>query len=504
MAHVVRALYWIVLAGAVFCIPVQARTTAVTLPPGFAPHGAPGGVLAGSNVVYLDPRGGVYDFRLRIVSASGEDRPLAHLGKPTNTVVLAGSPALLVILRAFGSQTGSYTGAELLAGPPAGRFARVSACARPSLPGAHGSAPAFAVDGDTVAYVDDACRGQSAPLQLIVQSLTADAPPPRSFELPGDARVSHMAIVGPYVAYHLSSARGEEIVEDDWQTGAEVADVPDGGSLPCDSAGPPNLTVYKFCGLALQPDGKLARLLGSFAFHPGGSSRYDQAQDVDACQGAIDWRSPGDPTWRRVTSSACTAQPIRMAGDRILFAPSGSIEPLDVVDLQGNVRPLGQVQEIYGFDGQHVLVDEASCWTMSIVSQSVLGDDPPLPFIYGNRCPMRWSKPRLRLGAHSTFSISVICPNGCRGPLVSGTPSYVEGHSADFIVLPRQTRRVAIPLPRHGVIVREARRHGRVTVALNRFEVTTFDPRKSPESQARQSRPNVRFTVRPIRRKRVG
>ena len=236
------------------CSQALALSVVDALPPWFGPFGSVESSLAGSDLVYLDPYTVGSSLSLRIVSRDGRDRLLTRVRAP---VSFTGSSFLLAILE--------RTDHTLLAGAPDGPFVAVTRCAGPAELSQGGRG--FALDGTVVGYLDDGCGAPGSAAQVVVRDL-AKGGPSAAFAVPAGARIDDIALAGAFVAYHLQSGAQREIVEDDWQTGREVIRVADGGSRECGVAGSPNETVYDFCGLGLQPDGKLARLLGSYELTP--------------------------------------------------------------------------------------------------------------------------------------------------------------------------------------------------------------------------------------------
>lgn len=469
---------------AVACSPAMARSVVVVLPPGFATYDIPNAVVAGASVVYVDPhKSNTTD--VRIDTGAGHDRLLVRY--PEGVVHLAGSTQLLALIAPPQGRA-----ADLLVGAPGGKLSSVSSCAQPSLGRPEGAqvdvGTGFALDASDLAYLDDGCGAPGASLRLIVQNMAGAG---RAFELPlpNGVTVADLSLAGPYVAFHLDSTAGGEIVEYDWQTGAEVLRVPDGASYPCYAAGPPNTEVTEFCGLAVQTDGKIARQLGHLRFSPGSADGFS-----DACKGTIDWLSPTDPTWRTVAADACvlsaeTARSV-LAGDRILYV-TDSAGSHAVVDLQGRRRSLGDTGAIFGFDGQRILVHTSACTGETISSDDVLSDPPFASSSGAPHCPVRFSRPRLYLGRHIRFVVDLACPKGCRGPIVIGTSKVYDAHTDDFVIAPGGHRLISLPLTRRSAIVREAvgRRvtRGRVKVLVDSFTVFDYDPDSSPEQNANQS-----------------
>ncbi len=470
------------LVSGIACSRAMARSVVAVLPRGIEAYGTTDAVVAGANVVYVDPwRTNVSD--IRIDTDSGDDRLLMRY--PEGLVHLAGSTQLLALIPpAQGPE------AELLVGAPAGTLSSVSSCAKPSLgtpEGAEGEVGSgFALDASDVAYLDDGCGASGASLRLIVQNMASGGGP--AFELPlaNGVTASDVSLAGPYVAFHLDSTAGGEIVEYDWRTGAETLRVPDGGSYPCSALGPPNIEVAEFCGLAVQADGKLARLLAHFRYDTG----YQPEQE-DLCKGTIDWLSPANTIWRTVAADACgpsgrTPAPL-LAADRIVY-PRDSYGSHAVVDLQGQRRSLGDTGQIFSFDGQRILVHTSECTGETITSDDVLNDPPLQASSSDAYCPVRFSKARLYLGRHPHFAVDLSCPKGCWGPVIIGTSKTYDAHTSEFVIAPGGHRLISLPLTRRSAIVREAKAAAgtrkRVMVLVDTFKAFSYDPNWSPERNA--------------------
>ena len=175
-----------------------------------------------------------------------------------------------------------------------------------------------------------------------------------------------------------------------------------------------------------------------------------------------------------------------MAADRILYATT---EGETVVDLAGAQRFLGFAHDVYGFDGQQEIVDDGSCAAKTLISQGVLGQDPPLPLARVLACPVRFSDARLYLGTHPRLVVTIRCPLGCIGPIVAGTRNLIERSSKRFSIRPRRRRRITIRLSPRGHIVRAARRSAAhrlpFNVYINTFSVNDdYDPNKTPVKNA--------------------
>jgi hypothetical protein len=196
-----------------------------------------------------------------------------------------------------------------------------------------------------------------------------------------------------------------------------------------------------------------------------------------------------------VVAGACHADGVWLAGDRILYSPR-EFGPIAVADLQGSARQLGSVELIYGFDGEHLITDQASCSALSVVSQSVLGDDPPLRPVDDLHCPLRYSGARLHLGRHPRFSVIVRCPHGCHGPIVVGAGDWLDGASKEFALHAGGRIRVGVRLPRNSEIVRRARRSRSVTVSVYSFPVWSYQPREDPLNQIYRDDPAAHIRIR--------
>jgi hypothetical protein len=449
------------------------RSVFMTLPTGLGPQ--PRGTIAGRTFTFER----TLDYRhLWIADQSGAERVLFDL-RDGEGAEPAGSASWLAVVH------GVRASPELLVGPPGGAFTSVSHCAGPSFSSSTATGR-FAVDDDAVAYLDDACAGTGAPLRLVVQPLSPATGPtgkPAVIALPGGADLSDLRLAGRFVAFHLASPTGGQIVEDDWQAGQELVRTSDGGSGQCGQAGAHGDPAYGFCSLALQADGKLARMDAAYEIS-GSGTKYDPVTSDDTCQGTIDWLSPADAVWHRLVGGQCGAA-LWMAGDRVL---AWSPWVLHVFGLDGSSRSLGDPDMVYSFDGQRALVADETCTEERVISLSVLGDEPPL-LSPSDRppCPMRFSRWHLILGAHPRVTVVVSCPNGCRGPLVAGTRGgrwqYLNGHSPSFILEPGGQQRLVIPLARRSHTVRTAKRQRTITIFLFASSIEQYDPHVVPERQ---------------------
>jgi hypothetical protein len=514
-----RPLY--LLAATVFvavftisCPRVFALSTVATLPPGFAPFGTPESVVSGTTTVYVDPWT-PNATNVRVDSASGQDRPwvryaggLVHLAASKDLVAVQAPPQAGIV--------------DLSVGPPGGQLSLLSHCTgrsantAPTGASVYAMGSGFAVDGSNVAYVDDGCGAPGSPLRLMVASHAASGPRPVSFAVPADAQVSDVTLAGPYLAYHLQTRQGGEIVEDNWQTGAERLRVADGGSQPCATTGPANQMVDEFCGLGLQADGKLARVLGSFDFYPGRPGPQEdpanQPDNRDFCRGSVAWTDPASPTWHTVASNACgtdwasstgfspvAAVPL-MAGDRIVY-PYTNFGGHAVASLDGPLKSLGDTGAIFGFDGRRALVYQTSCSAITLEALDV-AQDSPVHYVpeYLMRCPVRFARAHIVLGPHPRFTVVLRCPHGCHGPLVIGTQAVVETSSSSFALAPGGRLRIVIPLSARGAIVRaarDARKHHRAaTVLIDTLAVGVYDPHLSPEKNVAHTSPPYDVTTR--------
>jgi hypothetical protein len=486
------ALATLLASAAAVAGSAEARTTVTILPPGFAAYAEPISTLVGNEVIYYDYNSGSSshpNYALRIVSANGVAKKLTEFPLGTNGFFFKGSPSQLVIARRYGPAPNSYAGAELTAGPPRGPRTTISTCALPVF-GSHGR---FDVDGDDVAYIEDDCNGGAR--RLVVRDLTA---PAAASSIPVPADVDSVALAGPYVAYH--SAASGEILEYDWRGGAEVLRTPDGGDGPCGAVSSQQPEATTFCALDVQSDGRMARLVDRFVFaRVEGPHGGEDEVVFDTCKGHVDTIAPGESEWQQVVDHGCNREGVRIARDRILLQPT-EYGPFTVAELDGSEHPQGAVQSLFGFDGDHVLTDQASCTSLAVVSQSVLGDDPPLEDPYSKHCPQRYSEPRVRLGSLPSFSVTVRCPRGCHGPIVVGAGDWLDGASREFVLPPGAHTRVRIPLSRFSEIVKRAKRKRRVTVSVYKFLVARFEEGRNPLEQVSINDPATHLTVRPARR----
>jgi hypothetical protein len=430
----------------------QARSEVLQLPRGFDPLGDPDAALVGDHVVYSDPLASSR-VRLRLAGPGGEDRPLTSFGPPgARRVEIVGSQSLVAVRR----------DSDLFTGPAAGPLTNISHCAS--------STPKL--DADNVAFPEAECGGDPV---LVVQSTERHV-----IALPPGTHADRLSLAGPYIAYRLARADGKhEIVVQNWQTGADAMRVPVESERECGTSTRDGKPTDSFCSMAVQSDGTVVELIGQFVFHPAGRTRYEEEYTDDTCGGTINWRSLADPQPHPISAHGCATEPLRIASGRVLFADR-PVVGIAVVDLQGNERRLGSPNQVYAFDGTNVFVNEETCIAGSIVSSSVLGDDPLLAFTRAesSTCPMRFRDARLTLGRHPRLTMTLTCRIGCLGPVVAGTDRYADAASPDFTLQPGKTRKVEIKLSRHSRLVRLARGWKQVRVALNTFDIN-FNPTRA-------------------------
>jgi hypothetical protein len=433
----------------------QARTDVLRLPRGFFTFGNPEVALAGDKLVYRD---GVRfsPYSVRVAGPNGQDRELVRF--EGGTVQFAASSGLVAVRH----------GADVLAG---------STPDSPLTPISHCASSAPVVDQTNVAFLEEAC-GQHA---IVVQESGA-TPATHRIELPPDAQIDSLSIAGPYVAYRSTSHGGHDIVVDDWQTGAEAMRSPVASEMECGQTTVDNQPTASFCGIGIQADGTVAELIGRFVSIPPGPSRYEQGYVADTCGGTIYRLAPDDPNAHAIWAKACVRGPVQIASGRVLFA-SHTIIGIGVVDLAGQERELGFPNEVYGFDGAHVFVNEENCVAATVVSSSVLGDDPALAFTRSeNHCTAKLLNPEVTIGPHgSRLEATLYCRHGCLGPVTVGTYDYVDAASEDFELLPGGTKRLTFRLPANSDIVRRARGKRQVRIRFTTFEPTDVG-RESPVS----------------------
>jgi len=467
---------------ACLCPSAQGRSILLTLPRGLDPNQFLGSAVTSGELLYQDPSA-FSGCSLRLVAPSGQDREVFH---SQTCSVFAASSSLVAIFHPLGTAT---AGGELYTGPPSGPFALLWRCQGPQ-----GADLAFAVDAIAVAYVDYGCGASGATPAIVIRDASAHPTVEQRLSLPPDGRVDYLSLAGRYAAYRLTTPRGQDVVVDDRQTGAQALRAPVESTVACGNAPHNGHAVFTFCGLSVQTDGKVAELLGQVSYTPPGPSRYDQGGIDDTCSGVIDWFSPSQPQAHRVSHRAC-GRSVSIAADRILFA-YGNIFEIGVVDLAGHTRDLGHPSYIFGgFDGRQVFIERDTCLGITVVSENVLVNHPGPSYRDNLTCPTRVRRAVLYVGRHPRVLLSVTCRHGCLGPIVVGTANYADAASQDFKFPAGAHKSISIPLPQHSRLLRNAHKKKRVRIALNTFSYVGYDPRKPATAQARGTDQYVTATV---------
>jgi hypothetical protein len=416
--------------------------------------------LAGQTLVY--ERFSPDNTRVSVheVGPSG-DQTVANDANPGGYFALATSAQRVIVASArstFGTKI------QLLAGVPGGPLSPLATCPAPPTTG-YGPFTALTVDGPLVAYYDSGCAGSGTPA-IVVRDIAG--PPLATVSVPTGATVRDLHLSGDVLAYLQDSASAPtsgsaRLMMRNWHTSATLLGTP--------PEGPTSLQTVRqgdvYSSMTLAADGSLLELVGNFVYVPGPVVKGDDTSySMDTCKGRIDRIVPPSTTRQLVTGGACATY-LFAAGGRLLFEGPNAATTVLETDGSHQIIELGaaaRYENPLAFDGQRIFVRHTTCIDDQILSQSALGDEPPVPPSTYD-CTARLTHARLTLRPHPRFTATVSCPNGCRAKiavelsgagangffatLVSGPVLLQPGASVKLVIVPRWRAR-KIRAARHG------------------------------------------------------